>query len=102
MLENDKKIKEDLNDLIQNINFVKGPRLNFIKEQSVIVDLRVYKKMSKFDLKLELMRDSEVEIIKDFLKIKGFRRTLECLIKEERYKNIENRNLKVSFINYFI
>lgn len=58
--------------------------------------------MSKFDLKLELMRDSEVELIKDFLKIKGFRRTLECLIKEERYKNIENRNLKVSFINYFI
>jgi len=42
------------------------------------------------------MRDSEVELIKDFLKIKGFRRTLECLIKEERYKNIENRNIKVS------
>ena len=58
--------------------------------------------MSKFDLKLELMRDSEVELIKDFLKIKGFKRTLECLTKEERYKNIENRNLKVSFINYFI
>lgn len=54
--------------------------------------------MSKFDLKLELMRDSEVELIKDFLKIKGFRRTLECLIKEERYKSIENRNLKVSLI----
>ena len=52
--------------------------------------------MSKFDLKLDLMRDSEVELIKDFLKIKGFRRTLECLIKEERYKSIENRNLKVS------
>ena len=52
--------------------------------------------MSKFDLKLDLMRDSEVELIKDFLKIKGFRRTLEFLIKEERYKSIENRNLKVS------
>ena len=52
--------------------------------------------MSKFDLKLDLMSDSEVELIKDFLKIKGFRRTLECLIKEERYKSIENRNLKVS------
>ena len=52
--------------------------------------------MSKFNLKLDLMRDSEVELIKDFLKIKGFRRTLECLIKEERYKSIENRNLKVS------
>ena len=54
--------------------------------------------MSKFDLKLELIRDSEVELIKDFLKIKGYRRTLECLIKEERYKSIENRNLKVSII----
>ena len=56
--------------------------------------------MSKFDLKLELMKDSEVELIKDFLKIKGFRRTLECLIKEERYKSIENRNLKVRIIIY--
>lgn len=53
--------------------------------------------MSKFDMKLDLMRDSEVELIKDFLKIKGYRRTLECLVKEERYKNIENRNLKVSY-----
>ena len=60
--------------------------------------------MSKFDLKLELMRDSEAELIKDFLKIKGYRRTLECLIKEERYKSIENRNLKVSIniINKYI
>ena len=49
-------------------------------------------------MKLDLMRDSEVELIKDFLKIKGYRRTLECLIKEERYKSIENRNLKVSII----
>ena len=54
--------------------------------------------MSNFELKLELMKDSEVELIKDFLKVKGFRRTLECLIKEERYKSIENRNLKVSII----
>ena len=60
--------------------------------------------MSKFDMKLDLMRDSEVELIKDFLKIKGYRRTLECLVKEERYKNIENRNLKVSYkkLNIFI
>ena len=56
--------------------------------------------MSKYDIKLDLMRDSEVELIKDFLKIKGFRRTLECLIKEERYKNIENRNIKVSQLQY--
>lgn len=55
-------------------------------------------KMSKFDFKLDLIRDSEVELIKDFLKLKGYRRTLECLIKEERYKKIENRNLKVSHI----
>ena len=51
--------------------------------------------MSKFDLSLDLMKDTEVDLIKDFLKIKGYKRTLECLIKEERYKNIENRNLKV-------
>jgi hypothetical protein len=59
-------------------------------------NIQIIKKMSKYDIKLDLMRDSEVELIKDFLKIKGFRRTLECLIKEERYKNIENRNIKVS------
>ena len=51
--------------------------------------------MSKYGISLDLMKDSEVDIIKDFLKIKGYRRTLECLIKEERYKNIEDRNLKV-------
>ena len=51
--------------------------------------------MSKFDLSLDLMKDTEVDLIKDFLKIKGYKRTLECLIKEERYKNIENRNIKV-------
>ena len=51
--------------------------------------------MSKFDLSLDLMKDTEVDLIKDFLKIKGYKRTLECLIKEERYKNIEERNLKV-------
>ena len=28
-----------------------------------------YKKMYKYDLKLDLMKDSEVELIKDFLKI---------------------------------
>ena len=28
--------------------------------------------MSKFDFKLGLMSDSEVELIKDFLKIKGY------------------------------
>ena len=55
--------------------------------------------MSKYDLKLDLMKDSEVELIKDFLSIKGFRRTLECLIKEEKYKSIEDRNIKVSSNN---
>ena len=43
------------------------------------------------------MKDREVDLIKDFLKIKGYKRTLECLIKEERYKNIEDRNLKVIY-----
>ena len=54
--------------------------------------------MSKFDISLDLMKDTEVDLIKDFLKIKGYKRTLECLIKEERYKNIEERNLKVIYI----
>ena len=57
--------------------------------------------MSKYDLKLDLMKDSEVELIKDFLSIKGFRRTLECLIKEEKYKSIEDRNIKVSSNNKY-
>ena len=53
---------------------------------------------SKYELSLDLMKDREVDLIKDFLKIKGYKRTLECLIKEERYKNIEERNLKVIHI----
>ncbi len=53
---------------------------------------------SKYELSLDLMKDREVDLIKDFLKIKGYKRTLECLIKEERYKNIEERNLKVIYI----
>ena len=57
---------------------------------------------SKYELSLDLMKDREVDLIKDFLKIKGYKRTLECLIKEERYKSIENRNLKVSSNNYII
>ena len=53
---------------------------------------------SKYELSLDLMKDREVDLIKDFLKIKGYKRTLECLIKEERYNNIEERNLKVIYI----
>ena len=68
--------------------------INYIK--NLLKNL--YKKMSKFDFKLDIIRDSEVELIKDFLKLKGYRRTLECLIKEERYKKIEKRNLNVSLI----
>ena len=34
--------------------------------------------MSKYGISLDLMKDSEVDIIKDFLKIKGYkRRTLQ-------------------------
>ena len=55
---------------------------------------------SKYELSLDLMKDREVDLIKDFLKIKGYKRTLECLIKEERYKNIEDRNLKVIYSIY--
>ena len=50
---------------------------------------------SKYELSLDLMKDREVDLIKDFLYILCYKRTLECLIKEERYKNIEERNLKV-------
>ena len=57
---------------------------------------------SKYELSLDLMKDREVDLIKDFLKIKGYKRTLECLIKEERYKSIEDRNLKVIYTIYFI
>ena len=57
---------------------------------------------SKYELSLDLMKDREVDLIKDFLKIKGYKRTLECFIKEERYKNIEDRNLKVIYTIYFI
>ena len=52
--------------------------------------------MSNEDLKLDLIRESEIELMKDFLNIKGYKRTLECLIKEDRYKQIENRTLQVS------
>lgn len=52
--------------------------------------------MSDEDLKLDLIRESEIELMKDFLNIKGYKRTLECLIKEDRYKQIENRTLQVS------
>ena len=58
--------------------------------------------MSKYNFSLDLIKDSELDLIKDFLKLKGYRRTLECLIKEERYKNIENRNLKVIHILFLI
>lgn len=30
--------------------------------------------------------DSEIDLIKDYLKTKGFKSTLECLEKEESYK----------------
>lgn len=52
--------------------------------------------MSSENLNLDLIRDTEIELMKDFLSIKGYKRTLECLIKEDRYKQIENRNLQVS------
>ena len=39
--------------------------------------------------------ENEMELIKDFLKTKGFKSTLECLEKEETYKKVDQKNSKV-------
>ena len=49
MFENDIKVQEDLKSLIHDINLVKEAGLNIINEQSVIVDISVYKKISKYE-----------------------------------------------------
>ena len=40
---------------------------------------------------------SEIDLIKDFLKSKGYKSTLECLEKEENFKNSDKK--KVSKLN---
>ena len=35
------------------------------------------------------MNENEIELIKDFLKERGYTSTLECFIKEDNYKKVE-------------
>ena len=50
MLEIDKKKEEDSNVFVHNVNFVNGVGLDIIEEeQSVIIDISVYKKITEFE-----------------------------------------------------
>ena len=42
--------------------------------------------------------DSEIDLIKDFLKSKGFKSTLECLEKEENSKSSDKKKVNIIFI----
>ena len=62
MLEYDKKIQEDSNDFVHDINFVNGVGLNILKDLNINVDISVYKKMIKFEnciCKLKIMEGNE-------------------------------------------
>lgn len=52
--------------------------------------------MSKNGIKIDLIQETELELIKDYLKTKGFESTYSCLVKEEKYKNVVMKNTKVS------
>ena len=41
---------------------------------------------------------SDLELVKDFLKSRGFKSTLECLEKEEKYLDIEKTYSKVKYL----
>ena len=43
--------------------------------------------MSKYGISLDLMKDSEVDIIKDFLKIKGYKRRALQKYREPQFKS---------------
>lgn len=43
--------------------------------------------------------DNEIDLIKDFLKTRGYKSTLECFEKEDNYKNLDRKNAKV-FIQF--
>ena len=45
--------------------------------------------------------DSEIDLIKDYLKSHGYKSTLECLDKEDSYKNVDKKNMKVRNIFSF-
>ena len=36
--------------------------------------------------------ESEIELLKDFLKTRGFKSTLECFEKEDSYKSMEKKD----------
>ena len=38
-----------------------------------------------------MLSDMELELVKDFLKSRGYKSTLECLEKEDKYLNIEKK-----------
>lgn len=40
--------------------------------------------------------ENELELIKDYLKTKGYSSTLECLTKEESYKKVQIKSGKVT------
>jgi hypothetical protein len=48
--------------------------------------------------------DSEIDLIKDYLKSRGYKSTLECLEKEDSYKSVDKKNMKVrnKFIFFII
>ena len=45
------------------------------------------------------MSSEDLELVKDFLKSRGFKSTLECLEKEEKYLDIEKNYSKVKYLN---
>ena len=47
------------------------------------------------------MNENEIELIKDFLKERGYTSTLECFIKEDNYKKVERKNAKKKKIEVY-
>ena len=42
--------------------------------------------------------ESEIDLIKDFLKSRGYKSTLECLEKEENFKNSDKKKVSIKLI----
>lgn len=47
------------------------------------------------------INENEIELIKDFLKERGYTSTLECFIKEDNYKKVERKNAKKKKIEVY-
>ena len=47
------------------------------------------------------MNENEIELIKDFLKERGYTSTLECFIKKENYKKVEKKKKKKKKIEVY-